>query len=128
MALFEDIVGRRRSSVVFVTGEDGDVALREAAVPAHAHVLARLRLARLPVVVRLELDEGREHVLVVVPVLVLEQDGLDVLLGQRAGRVQVAKVRVGIRRPQRLELVDPRGRRRVGLGNVPSTSLHRDFV
>mmetsp|Transcript_35599 Transcript_35599/g.120617 ORF Transcript_35599/g.120617 Transcript_35599/m.120617 type:complete len:354 (+) Transcript_35599:1382-2443(+) len=92
--------------------KDGDVALREAPVPAHGHVLARLGLADASVVVRLELDERREHVLVVVAVLVRQQDGLRVVLGQRARRVEVPKVRVGRARPEFLDRADPRRRRR----------------
>lgn len=86
-------------------------------LPAHGNRLLREALLHLLVVVGLHLDQRRQHVLVVISVLVVEQRRGELRLVDGVGAVEVGEPRLGLGLPQLLELVD------LVLTDVPSADL-----
>ncbi len=103
------LVGREATA----KGEGGDVLAREALLPAHGNAAGAEGLLHLPIVVGLHLDQRRQDVLVVIPVLVPQQGRGEVGVVDDVGPVEVGEAGVGLGLPQLLELVDLR------LGEVP---------
>mmetsp|Transcript_11254 Transcript_11254/g.30094 ORF Transcript_11254/g.30094 Transcript_11254/m.30094 type:complete len:330 (+) Transcript_11254:1957-2946(+) len=103
-----ELVAGHQPGLVVLLGEVEvrDALLVEADVPAHDDVLLRLRLLHSFVVVCLHLDQRREHVLVLVGILVAQHDGLRVVLESGAGlALEVLQGRFAIRLPELLQLV-----------------------
>lgn len=78
------------TEAVLYPPEHGNVFLVEALVPAHAQAVLPLAIFGALVVVSLELHQRSHDVLVVVPVLVLEQYRLGARNTNQAQRVEIA--------------------------------------
>ena len=89
-----------------VEGEGRHVLARKGLVPPDRDALLRQTFLHLLVVVGLELDQRCQDVLVVIPVLIVEEGGIELRFVGNLGPVQVGVTGIGLRLPQLLELVD----------------------
>ena len=86
-------------------GESCDIRTRQTLLPADGNRLLRQALLHVHVVIGLHFNQGRQHVLVVVTVLVVEQCGGKLRFINGIGAFQVNEASVGFGFPQLFQFV-----------------------